>query len=127
MDLRWNDISKVKIVAVVVGLAVLVALWTVDVSDTVMAAISAAWVIGLFGWAWVTGQRRQRDGYIDNLDNSAYSYSWRDRSPSIGRRGGYRYADSGGGDSGDSGGGDSGGGDGGGGDGGDGGGGGGGD
>jgi hypothetical protein len=93
MGLRWKEVSKVKIVAVVVGLAVLVGLWTVDVSDTVMTVITVAWVTGLFGWAWVTGKQRQRDGYISNLDNSAYSYSWRDRSPSIGNPGGYRYAD----------------------------------
>ena len=93
MDLRWKDVSKVKIVAVVIGLAVLVGLWTVDVSDTVMTVITVAWATGLFGWAWVTGKQRQRDGYISNLDTSAYSYSWRDRSPSIGNPGGYRYAD----------------------------------
>jgi hypothetical protein len=92
MDLRWSEVSKVKIVAVVVGLAVLVALWTVDVSDTVMVVITVAWVAGLFGWAWITGNQRQRDGYISNVNNSAYSYNWRD-SPSIGNPGGYRYAD----------------------------------
>ncbi len=93
MNLRWSEVSKVKIVAVVVGLAVLVFLWTVEISDTVMVVITVAWAGGFFGWAWVTGARRQREGYISNLDSSAYSYSWRDRSPSIGNPGGYRYAD----------------------------------
>ena len=54
-----------------------------------MVVIIVAWAGGFFGWAWVTGARRQREGYISNLDSSAYSDSWRDRSPSIGNPGGY--------------------------------------
>ena len=82
-----------KLIAVVVGLVVLVAFWIADLSATMVTLISVVWVIGLFGWVWVSGERRRRAGYIDTLENSAYSYSWRDRSPTIGTPGGYRYAD----------------------------------
>jgi len=83
----------VKLIAVVVGLVVLVAFWIADLSATMVTLISVVWVIGLFGWAWVSGERRRRAGYIDTLENSAYSYSWRDRSPTIGTPGGYHYTD----------------------------------
>ena len=82
-----------KPIAVVVGLAVLVGLWIADLSTTMMTLITVVWVIGLFAYVWVTSRRYEREGRLITLENSAYSHSWRDRSPTIGTPGGYRYAD----------------------------------